>query len=515
MRHFLTAISRGAGWKLGSDILGRLLQFALLWVAARSLGPENFGDFTFALSVGYMLAQIADFGLQLFVQRELARLAIAHTGSAPYFTDEIAAGRLVGGGLAIKALLSGAAMLAITVLVALQPVGNKPALLLIGVSMVLTTGLEYLAYCFRALRRIRNEAFANVLARVVNLLLGAGILTLGGGVWGLAIAGNIAIAAALLFSYRQLARYVRPIWKPDWAYWRRSAWQPTAMGFGMLFSIISFRLDNLLIAPMLDRSALGEYNAAYRLFEPSLILPSVVLAATFPLLSQAARSSGRFGEVLGNTVLLLTGLGAAASASMFALALPVTGWLGPEYAASGPLLQILALACLPMFLNYGLTHALIASDKPQLYAAFTFASLLVNAAANLTLIPRLGLSGAAISTFFSEATLLLLCGTAVLHIIRKRRRATQAVLPPGPRPRALERALVPEYVPVPVPDVARAYSGHAPHNVHAADEDSTNVVYRSIPHAALPLPHIANGHHKTNGAGHTEPLHHHRAEGVQ
>src|SRR5438094_9582822 len=69
-------IARGAAWKLGADLLGRALQYALLWAAARSLGRADYGDFTFGLSVGLMLSQVADFGLQLFVQRELARLAV-------------------------------------------------------------------------------------------------------------------------------------------------------------------------------------------------------------------------------------------------------------------------------------------------------------------------------------------------------------------------------------------------------------------------------------------------------
>jgi O-antigen/teichoic acid export membrane protein len=203
---------------------------------------------------------------------------------------------------------------------------------------------------------------------------------------------------------------------------------------GIIFSIISFRLDNLLIAPMLDRAALGRYNAAYRLFEPSLIVPSVVLAVTFPLLSQAAISNARFREVLRNMMLLLFVLGGLATSVLYFFATPVVGWLGAEYAASGPLLQILALACLPMYLNYGLTHALIAANRPQLFATFTFASLLVNASANLTLIPATGLSGAAIATLLSECALLALCGPAVLRLVTQSKVPGPALsLPKGSR----------------------------------------------------------------------------------
>src|SRR5438270_5192255 len=125
MRALLSAIGRGAFWKLGAELLGRVLQYALLWAAARSLGRADFGDFTFGLSVGLMLAQVADFGLQLFVQRELARLAIPGASSRPYFTDEVAASRLVGGGLAIKSALSVVAMALLAGLVLIEPVDNK------------------------------------------------------------------------------------------------------------------------------------------------------------------------------------------------------------------------------------------------------------------------------------------------------------------------------------------------------------------------------------------------------
>jgi O-antigen/teichoic acid export membrane protein len=420
---------RGAGWKLGSDLLGRLLQYVLLWSAARSLTQVDFGDFTFALSIGFMLAQVADFGLQLYMQRELARLAVPGATSLPYFSDQVAAGRLVGGGLAIKAVLSVAATLLIAALVVLEPVGNKGALLLVGLSMVLGTALDYLSYCFRAIGRLRYEAAANLVSRAVNLTLGVALLVLGAGVWGLALAGNIAMLAGLAFSYARLRRYVCPVWRPDWAYWRRSMGQPTAVGIGIIFSIISFRVDNLLIAPTVGREGLAVYNVAYKLFEPSLIVPAVVLAATFPLLSQAAGvvalGTAKLREVLGQTLGILALLGAGAGLLLIVVAMPLVGLLyGQEYAASAPVLQLLALACLPMFVNYGLTHALIAVDKPRLYAAFTLVALIVNVAANLVLIPRLGVAGAAIATVATEVALLLMCGFAILwHLAQVHERA--------------------------------------------------------------------------------------------
>ena len=423
-RALLPPISGGIGWKLGADIIARLLQYVLLWVAARSLGRADFGDFTFALSTGYMLAQVADFGLQLYVQRELARLAIPDATTAPYFTDERAAGRLVGGGLTIKLALSLVALSLIVLIIWVEPVGSKSALLLVGLSMVLTTGLDYLSYGFRALRRLKEEALLLVTSRVVNLAVGVGLLGLGAGVLGLAIASNIAVGIALLLGYRRLLRFVRPLWRPDMAYWRKSFRHPTAVGIGVIFSIISFRVDNLIIPPLAGRDALGDYNLAYKLFEPTLIVPSVLLAALFPLLSQAGAATivgvpqkRQLKPLIGQTLSILFGFGALATLALALLAVPVVDWLyGGQYVASGPLLQILALCCLPMYLNYGLTHILIAIDRPHLYAIFTLGALVVNVVCNLALIPPLGVQGAAFATLGTEMALFVMCAIAVVRL---------------------------------------------------------------------------------------------------
>jgi O-antigen/teichoic acid export membrane protein len=400
-----------------------LLQYALLWFAARELGPASFGDFSFALSAGLMLAQVADFGLQLFVQRELSRLAIPGADRRPYFTDEAAAGRLVGGGLAIKAALSVVAMALMALLLFVEPVGHKGALMLVGFSTVLGTALEYLAYCFRALGRLRYEALSNVIGRGVNLALGAGLLLVGGGVLGLAVAGSLAMILAIGFAYRRLLVFVRPVWRPDWGYWRVMRAQPAAIGIGVVFSIISFRVDNLLIPPILGpgrgSEALGVYNVAYKLFEPSQIIPGVLLAATFPIMARIRNpQSAQQPSIVGQNLAVLVSLGAAVSLGIFVLAAPVVGFLyGVQYAPSVAVLQVLALAVLPMYVNYLLTHTLIALDGPWLFAYFTLAALVVNVAANLLLIPSSGIIGAAWATVATELALLALCAGGVVRLL--------------------------------------------------------------------------------------------------
>ena len=263
------------------------------------------------------------------------------------------------------------------------------------------------------------------MARGGNLLLGAGLLLLGGGVVGLAVAANAAMLAGTAFAYRRLRAAVAPIWRPDWAYWRRQAAQQLPIGLGILCSMLAFRVDMLLIPAVAGRAALGVYSVAYKLFEPALIVPGVVLAATFPLLARrGAGGADAAGAVLAPTLGLLGGLGAAAAAGLALLAGPIVGLLyGAPYAAAAPVLAALAPALLPLFLNYGLTHALIALDRTRAYAALMFAALVANLALNLALLPALGLLGAALATGATEVVVLAGC---VLALGRGARRAVAA-----------------------------------------------------------------------------------------
>lgn len=426
-------LKRGISWKLGADLLGRLMQYLLLWLAAHKLGLAEFGDFTFALGVGYMISQVADFGLQLYVQRELARLAIPGAITTPYFTDEREAARLVGGGLVIKAALSAVSIALITAVVLWEPVGNKWPVLLVGLATVGLTSLDYLAYCFRALGKLNEEARAYIAGRGTNLLLGVVLLQAGATLWGLAIAACIAALLAVGYSYRRLLRYLRPVWRVDVSYWRRVLLQPLAIGMGIVLSMVAFRVDNLLI-PLLVRGvradeSLSIYNAAYKLFELTLILPATVLAAVFAFLSKAASERGNAGEpdaqahfkrVLRRLVLALVSLGALSCMALGLGAVPLIHLLyGDNFAASATVLQLLALGCLPMYASYGLTHALIALNKPKAYAWAAFAALITNLGANLLLLPRMGIAGAALATLCTELVMVALCGLATLWALRR------------------------------------------------------------------------------------------------
>lgn len=156
---------------------------------------------------------------------------------------------------------------------------------------------------------------------------------------------------------------------------------------------------------------MAQYSAAARLVEPTQMLPASLMAAVFPVFSLALTRDSRQAKSLGGRVSLLLGVCGVALAAAFRLSADwLVPWLyGEKYAGAIPVLRILGLAIIPTFINYSLTHYLIARHQQAWLGLFTAVMLCLHLALSWVLIGRIGVSGPAISVLVSEGFLLVAC----------------------------------------------------------------------------------------------------------
>jgi O-antigen/teichoic acid export membrane protein len=189
---------------------------------------------------------------------------------------------------------------------------------------------------------------------------------------------------------------------------------------------------------MAGDAELGLYGAAFKIFEGAMILPSVLLSVTFP---QLARAHGhppiqrRLERQIG---LLLLGFGLLAGATCFVGGTPlIRGVFGTGFGRAVPSLRVLALGMPLLFLNYGLTHFLVARDMGTMTQRFALAMLGLNLVLDLALIPRAHGPGAAWATVLTELALTGCCLGALRLTF-----ASQSVLPSIPTaPRIGQKAV--------------------------------------------------------------------------
>ena len=75
---------------------------------------------------------------------------------------------------------------------------------------------------------------------------------------------------------------------------------------------------------------------------------------------------------------------------------------GSRFVAAAPALSVLAAAVPFFFVNYVLTHLVIAWDGQRAYLGVTAVALATNLTANTLLIPGAGMRGAAVATLLTE-----------------------------------------------------------------------------------------------------------------
>lgn len=177
------------------------------------------------------------------------------------------------------------------------------------------------------------------------------------------------------------------------------------VGVGILLSALYFRCDVYFIERWHGLDAVGLYNGAFRIVEALRLFPAAVMAVTFPAFC-VARSWSPLRSVVGAllpvSVVLMTALYLVAPYLLGAL-------YGPRFTTAAPALGVLALALPFFFVNYALTHQVIAWEGQRMYLRITTAALATNVIANLLLIPGDGLRGAAIATLITEVAVFVGC----------------------------------------------------------------------------------------------------------
>lgn len=382
-----------------------VLLLALLIVAARTLGDQVYGRFSFALALAVIFETLMDFGLKEVTTRAIAR---EPRHATPYLQNTFGLKLALGAG-ALVALAVAAAVL--------RPEADvRWAAVLLGVAAVLRSYMTTIRSVFYGVDRFDLETVVLVSDRLFVLAFGAVALLLGYGLIGLAMAFMAARAAAFLLATGLTARTVgRPMPAFDLGFWRDL--QLRAIPFGAFVVVLQLYnyLDIVMLGVMRGDSETGLYSAAYRIYEGFSNIPSIISVVLTPRLARefiSDRASHRRTAFRGVWVAAVLGIPAALGA-MVAAPLLTQVLFGAAYARSASVLQLLAAGFVVVFPLAVLHAVAISTNAERLMLVTGILGLVVNSAANLVLISTHGMHGAAIATIIGEAVSLCVLGAGL------------------------------------------------------------------------------------------------------
>lgn len=382
-------------WAASIAVAG--ISLGLTFVLARLMGPDAFGVYNSAITIGALVALVQDCGFKTLIFRErtaptpgreghhIEAQAVGHVALVTGIT--VMVGAVWGGVLVVLALLSSAGkVLASFVSSRLKAAGS------FGEDARWQTW-NRLATALGALGGwLVSESIA-------GLLLGL-------------LAGQVAVLL-LPAARHSLA-------PPRFRLWPELYGNCVAILVIDAATTVYFRSDIVMLQAM-GRSAgeIGLYSAAYKLLEGAIFFLAPVSALLFRHLrlhGQPNEGAGR--DPVWSQVALATLAGAVLAGGVGALgALPVTLVYGDSYAGAGALMPWLFASLGCILPNMVLTQAFLARNREWEYAASATAAAIANLGLNALLIPELGAVGSAQATFATEAVLMV--GLMVLLVRRR------------------------------------------------------------------------------------------------
>jgi O-antigen/teichoic acid export membrane protein len=421
----LVGVVRNLSVKALSQGLDRICRLLVVVAAAPVLGESAFGRFVFASTVTTLLAVGTDLVTGVWTTREIAR-------------GREDPGQVIRVGLTLRAVASVPYGLAVVGVSELAAEGDaRTAFLLLGIAALASAFVDHFGSILRGYERFTGEAGLNGFRALATACAGVAVLTVGrslvGLCFGLALAALTSAAYGTALIVRLRAGALNG--SLDRALARVALRQSLPIWFAGIVSLLYFKVDTVFVRYFSGDAELGAYGAAYKFFEGSMILPSVLLAVVFPRLARAQSSPAALRALERRVGAFLLGLGIAAGAlCLSGRSLLVRVVFGTGFERAAVPLGVLAIGLPLLFVNFGLTHFLLARDRARATLWLAFMMLALNVGLDLTLIPGKGGLGAAWATVLSEAALTLGCLRAL------GRAASRRSLPVPAAPRTDQRA---------------------------------------------------------------------------
>jgi O-antigen/teichoic acid export membrane protein len=282
-------------------------------------------------------------------------------------------------------------------------------LYLIPLSMV-PSGLviEYWGAILRGMNHILLLNGAEVGTKVAALVLVLIFvwqlqLDVAGAVWAGAIVdmSTVALMVALLM---HVGVWGRPSF--DRLLWGRTVRFALPVHSGTIAAYLNYRVDEFFIAALLPPEQLGFYVIAVGLVERLWILPSAVTTALLPHLTNSRERDSMLPAAISRHVVIWTGV---LCLLVFILGdLIVRTLFSSAFAPAVAPLRWLLSGIFALSVGKVLVVELLAREKPRYTVWASGIACLVNIIGNLLLVPRMGISGAALASSISYSLLSLI-----------------------------------------------------------------------------------------------------------
>jgi O-antigen/teichoic acid export membrane protein len=400
---FANTLVQGVG-----KVISAATTFFVIILIGRAFGEGGYGEFAKIFALVELFYMVSDFGFNAIVVRQAAR-------------RENDTKKLFGNLLGLRfawSLFWAFFVSFIAFLLPYNPLGGQGFSTMVKLG-VLVASLNILSQgfltsansIFQLKLRYDQSVLALFLGSVVKLLLVFLFVQIGLPILMIVFALVLSEAIVALSALFLVARLIGP-WRIlfDLLTWKKIFSLSFPIGLALVFNLIYFRSDILILSFFRSSAEVGNYSLAYRFFESSLVVPIFFANALYPVLIKShALSLDKFKRTIIFSFLTMIFCSILVFILLFVAVPPVIGFFfHGGFQDSIFALRILILG-LPFFYTSAIFMWTIVILDRQKALSFIFGgAAFLNIILNLIFIPHFGYRAAALITVISEGLVLAL-----------------------------------------------------------------------------------------------------------
>ena len=400
----LRKIIGNTGWLFGEKILQLFLGlFVGVWVA-RYLGPERFGLYNYIIAIVLLFGVVAKLGLEQIVVRDISK-------------DIAQKNKTLGTSFLLRFIASLLSTIAVIIFALTSQQKGAQIYLFLGTFSLASScsrSMEVVEYWFQSQVQSKYVVWAkNFVYITINLtkiiaiqqqaplLVFIIIISLEQVLTAIGLAIVYQFSGSLLQAWRFSRDRARSLLKDSWP-----------LILANIVTVIYMRIDQIMLAEMVDSEAVGIYSAAVKISEMWYFVPISIINSVYPSIVQGKDLGDRiyYGR-LQKLLNIVAVIGYLAAIFVTILSSFIVNLIyGVQYAESANILTVHIWAGLFIGLGVARTTWLTTENLTQFAAATTALGAVINIILNTLWIENYGGMGAAIATVISQIMASYLSG---------------------------------------------------------------------------------------------------------
>jgi len=380
---------------LARQILGILIGLGYTIVVARVLGPNGYGVFALVLFFPTLLITLSNLGVAPATVFFISR-------------NDFPVGEVVKSNLLIGILLFTLAVIVGVFLIIFW--GNSlfhgVSLKLLALGLLIIPGsllLGFITAIFQGLQNFRRFNIMSILPQLIIFVLSAlGIICFGGSIKLLIWANIIGHVISIGVCFWWLREFLASNYGVNLFYLMSCLRYGLKAHLSNILAFLNYRIDILLLVFFLSPSAVGIYTASVQVAERLWVLSQSFSTVLLPMISELKEDEStrhKLTPFIARWVLFLTFLFSLAIAFLSPLIVDIL--FGNAYINAVGALCILLPGIVLGALSRILSNDIAGRGRPEINMYIALITVAVNIIANIVLIPRMGINGAALATTLS------------------------------------------------------------------------------------------------------------------